>query len=280
MKIEVKNSEPSQLTPPADVLRPANGPVGRALGKVRSILRERGLVGLFGALLRPMSHKLRVFLFGTGPVGTGAAEPAATSARPGSLQPPTGKVQSFMRRHIQPRIRQHPRLTIAAVVLILLSITALLVNTARQPAPDQTKQSGKAGTAKRPAVLEKGTPEYRTVLPAGKSILQLGGWTRVSPPDTDAVYAYVDTLAGVPISVSQQPLPRDFKRNPDKSVNELAKAYTATDTLKAGDTTVYIGTSTRGPQSVIFSREDLLILIKSDAPIAADNWTGYINSLR
>ena len=31
--------------------------------------------------------------------------------------------------------------------------------------------------------LTKGTPNYQTILPAGKNILTLGGWTRISPPN-------------------------------------------------------------------------------------------------
>jgi hypothetical protein len=42
--------------------------------------------------------------------------------------------------------------------------------------------------------LTKGTPEYTTVLPANKNIGELGGWTRVSPPDRNPVFAYIDKI--------------------------------------------------------------------------------------
>ena len=51
--------------------------------------------------------------------------------------------------------------------------------------------------------LEKGTPSYDTLLPENKSIDQLGGWTRISPPDRNPVYAYTDQIGSTKIIVSQ-----------------------------------------------------------------------------
>jgi hypothetical protein len=121
--------------------------------------------------------------------------------------------------------------------------------------------------------------EYQTILPDSKSISSLGGWKRVSPPKADPVYAYVDTINGVAISVSQQPLPKSFKGNTDDQIAELAKKFNATTKIEADDTKVYIGTSAKGPQSVIFTKDYLLILIKSLKKIDNTSWTTYIKSL-
>lgn len=122
--------------------------------------------------------------------------------------------------------------------------------------------------------------EYQTVLPEGKSITSLGGWKRVSPSDGEPVYAYVDTISGVTVSVSQQPLPDTFKGSTDDNVAKVAKKFNATNKLEAGNTTAYIGTSAKGPQSVIFSRNGLLILIKSQKQIDNKAWISYIESLQ
>ena len=127
--------------------------------------------------------------------------------------------------------------------------------------------------------LTKGTPSYKTLLPAGKTIDQLGGWTRVSPPDRNPVFAFADSIAGTPIIVSEQPLPSDFQTDATEQVSLLAEGYHASKHLKVGDVSVYIGTSAKGPQSVIFTENDLLILIKAQAVISDDHWVGYINSL-
>jgi len=122
-------------------------------------------------------------------------------------------------------------------------------------------------------------PQFSTLLPKGKSITSLGGWSRISPPSSEPVFAYNDTIAGISVNVSQQPLPKSFESNVDTQVAELAKQYSATNQISAGDTKVYIGTSSKGPQSLIFVKNNLLILIKSQQKIDNKDWSKYIESL-
>jgi hypothetical protein len=171
----------------------------------------------------------------------------------------------------------------AATVLALVSAGVFMATRKDSPAKPEAgtaaaaegKVAGAANT-----ILERGTPDYDTVLPAGKTAESLGGWTRVSPPKSDPVYAYADKLAGIQIAVSQQPLPKELERNTDEAVEDLAKSYGATDRLEVGKTTAFMGTSVKGPQSIILTKDDTLILIKSQAPIPADTWKTYIGSLR
>lgn len=122
-------------------------------------------------------------------------------------------------------------------------------------------------------------PNYTTVLPKEKSIDQLGGWKRVSPPEKDAVFAFNDMVDKVPISVSEQPLPATFKNDINGQVADLAQKFNATNKIDAGGTTVYIGTSSKGPQSVIFTKNNVLILIKSEKKIEDTAWASYVQSL-
>lgn len=128
--------------------------------------------------------------------------------------------------------------------------------------------------------LTRGTPDYQTILPAGKTIESLGGWTRVSPPDRNPVFAYVDQVGPAQLSVSQQPLPEGFKPDTSKKVEELAVSFQANEKIAAAGTTIHIGSSAQGPQSVIFGKEDLLVLIKSSVRVDNDQWIKYVNSLR
>lgn len=122
-------------------------------------------------------------------------------------------------------------------------------------------------------------PQFSTILPSGKPINQLGGWSRVSPPNTDPVFAYNDKIGTTPVNVSQQPLPDSFNSDVDGKIADLAKKYSAEVQITAGSTKVYIGTSSKGPQSVIFSKNNLLILIKSQEKIDDKDWSKYIESL-
>jgi len=133
--------------------------------------------------------------------------------------------------------------------------------------------------AQRDAEIARLSPQYDTVLPKHTSIDSLGGWKRVSPPESEPVFAYTDTIDDIPVSVSQQQLPETFRGNVDKSTTKLAEAYRATEAFKIGDTKVHIGTSSKGPQSVIFTQNELLILIKSQKSVPNDSWKHYIESL-
>lgn len=123
------------------------------------------------------------------------------------------------------------------------------------------------------------TPNFQSLTPRGSEVSKLGGWQKLTPPDGSSVYVYSDTIDTVSISVSQQPLPHTFKANIATNVADLAKGYNATTTLDANGVKAYIGTSGDGPQSVIFTKNDLLVLIKSRAVIKNESWTSYIRSL-
>ncbi len=123
------------------------------------------------------------------------------------------------------------------------------------------------------------SPDYQAVLPKDKSIDELGGWQRISPPKSDPVFAYTDIVDTIPVTVSQQPLPGSLEGDTNSQVAELAKKFNATTKIDAGGTTVYVGTSAKGPQSAILTKNKLLILIKSQQNISNASWATYAQSL-
>jgi hypothetical protein len=123
-------------------------------------------------------------------------------------------------------------------------------------------------------------PSFKALLPSKTSIDELGGWKKLTPPSGDTAYVYIDTIDSTLINVTQQQLPESFKNNPEVSLAQMAKAYSATTSLKADGTAVYLGTSADGPQSVLFVKNDLLVLIKSEKKIQDSSWISYITSLR
>lgn len=155
--------------------------------------------------------------------------------------------------------------------LLRIQNNSISKNDSNNSKPQNTKQTGK---------LTKGIPEFTTLIPAGKTINDLGGWTRVSPSSADPVFAYIDKISNIPINLSQQPLPDNFKTDTEDQIASLASDFKATEKITVGSTIVYIGTSAKGPQSAIFSKNDLLILIKSSVQISNDSWANYINSLQ
>ena len=166
-------------------------------------------------------------------------------------------------------IKRHKKTTLIAIATLIALILILVVIGGVHSKLDKTSDA--------PVIEETG---FQTVIPSGKTISQLGGWQRISPLNTAPVYAYADKIGDVTISVSQQPLPTSFAGSVDEKVSELATAYSATNTLDAEGVKVYIGTSAKGPQSTIFTKNDLLILIKSQENIDNESWIRYITSLR
>lgn len=122
-------------------------------------------------------------------------------------------------------------------------------------------------------------PNFEPVLPTGKTIKDFGGWQKLTSPNGDAFYVFVDTINGVNVNVSQQILPGKFKGDENNKMIELARAYKANIKLDADGTRVYIGTSAKGPQSVLFTKKGVLVLMKSWSTIPDAEWVAYIKSL-
>ena len=104
--------------------------------------------------------------------------------------------------------------------------------------------------------------------------------TDIKYDGTKKVASYNDVLDDVPITVSQQPLPSGFQSDPTGKVADLAKQINANDKISTSDTTAYAGLSIKGPQTVVFTKNDLLIFIYADKKIDVLTWTKYIESMR
>lgn len=165
---------------------------------------------------------------------------------------------------------KHKRAIVIVVSAMIVAATAVLVTIAA------TSSDHSSSTATK----DSSKPDFTTVVPVDRSIKQIGGWKRVSPPEQAPVYAYGDTINGVHVSVSQQPLPFSFKNNPAEKIAELAQKFNASNKIQSGNTTIYVGSSAKGPQSAVFTKEHLLILIKSEKKIPDESWAAYTQSLQ
>lgn len=172
----------------------------------------------------------------------------------------------------------HDHLFVSILILALCIFAAWYTLSRRQTTTNSGTGSSSSDSSNAP-ILEKGKPDYDTIVPKGRTSASVD-WTRIGPPDHNSVYTYVDTVGTTTIKVSEQPLPDNFKDNPDKSVEELASNSNATQKLTVGTTTVYLGTSEKGPQSAFFYKRNILVLIKTDTGLTTDQWMSYISSLQ
>ncbi len=94
------------------------------------------------------------------------------------------------------------------------------------------------------------------------------------------VASYPDQIDTIPITISQQKLPDTFKANPIVELEKLAKQINANTKLEAvGGINAFMGQSVRGPQTVVFVKDQTLIFIKSDSQVAISAWNNYLDSL-
>ncbi len=194
------------------------------------------------------------------------------------------RFKTFMWPFIK-RLPKTRRKTIKLIIAMVCLVGIVLIGAgyiihskqnANNQAPDQSAAPSIKSSSQPPGLI-KGTPAYSVLLPANKNITASDGWVR---PGDKSVFVYIDTINNITVSVSEQPLPDDFQTDTSQQMEQLARAEKANEKITVGTTTVYIGKTAKGPQSIFFTRNNLLILIKSDDLITNDQWAAYINSLQ
>lgn len=175
-------------------------------------------------------------------------------------------------------IRTHKKqsIIVGAVIIAVLLILAFMLFRPKSTALISTASLPDA--SKNPTLLVPGTPSYDTLIPQGKSIKDLGGG--LVRNDKNPLFVYVDKIGNVSINVSEQPLPESFKPAVNQHVKDLAVGFGASTRLTIDGNTVYIGTYEKGLQRVIFSKNDLLILMSANTNISSADWSSYISSLQ
>lgn len=135
-----------------------------------------------------------------------------------------------------------------------------------------TKQDGPkvAGTSKQVK------PSYDPATPAGKDDSSIG--LKYDP--AKKVASYQDKIGLVEVTVSQQPLPDKFKKNPQSELKKLAESFAATTEIELDNgEKAYMGTSAKGPQTAIATYNDLLIFIIAQKEVTNTQWADYISAL-
>jgi hypothetical protein len=125
--------------------------------------------------------------------------------------------------------------------------------------------------------LKQGAPSFTVLLPSGKTLNDLDARTN---DGGQPLFFFSDKISQSNITVSQQPLPDAFKSNIDKQMEILAKNSGANDKITVGNTTAFIARPTQGLENVIFTKNNLLVYIKTSAQITNEQWAQYISSLQ
>lgn len=94
-------------------------------------------------------------------------------------------------------------------------------------------------------------------------------------------YQYTDTFGGGKVTISRQPIPDDFRADPNGSLVRLADSLNAKQTIQTQRWgTVYMVTDAKNSvQVLLFKSSQKLVFIQSLAIHSTDEWQKYIDSL-
>lgn len=129
-----------------------------------------------------------------------------------------------------------------------------------------------------PAAQLATEPTFDTVLPDGKAEETSSGKLGYDPKRQ--VASFEDAIGLAKLTVSQQPLPENFKANPDEEVRKLAESFSAKEVIAESTPKAYLGTDEKGPQTAIFHKNGLLIFILSSKTLDKSQWAEYITKLQ
>lgn len=124
--------------------------------------------------------------------------------------------------------------------------------------------------------LTREKPKFPILYPSSKSPDDFDV-VRISPEGADVSYTFLDrfTEDGQIFKVTQQEIPKNF------DIEKIATDFQATNIIQIDDDKVYHGYSEKGGiQSLIFTKNDRLITIRSPEKFTDDQWAGYIISLQ
>ncbi len=164
---------------------------------------------------------------------------------------------------------QAPRIKWVGVGLLAATILPLALHSPRK-ATTQTD----VGTSTTGVLKDSITkPPFQVATP--KKDLHSG---QVAYDSTKGVAVYSIKLKDRNLVVSQQLLPEGFKSDPTSRLKTLAETIYAKDAIAGKNSTAYLGTSIKGPQTLVFVTNELLVFIKSDGKIDNDQWRTILDS--
>lgn len=93
------------------------------------------------------------------------------------------------------------------------------------------------------------------------------------------IFTFTDKIGATDLTITEQPLPESLKPDTDTKLEKMAKDLYLTEVISTANPKAYMGTSIKGPQTVIFAKDGLLVFIQSQAKIDKDQWADYVTRL-
>jgi hypothetical protein len=176
--------------------------------------------------------------------------------------------------------RKRLALSAAAVAVLMLSVDVVLQQrqTAAHKSATTAANTVLAASAKAQTTPVK--PAFTPLAPVDSTNNGAHGTPQVAYDAKRNTYSFTDTIKGNAIVVSQQPIPTTYKTAVD-AVSKIAVSLKATEAVNASSGTGYIATDPKShAQTVVFSKNNLLVFVQSPFTHASAEWQTYINGLK
>ncbi|MDB5175373.1 MAG: hypothetical protein JWM81_231 [Candidatus Saccharibacteria bacterium] len=175
--------------------------------------------------------------------------------------------------------RQYPRKVVvsAIVVAVLLIGSGAGLKTKDVLAQRHAAAAAKAVTDK--AKLAASSPAFSPITPT-KDAATTSTKTQIAFDAVHNVYSFSDSFKGNNLVVSQQPIPAKFKSG-SEAVSTIAASLSAKQSTPVDGGVAYIASDAKsGAQTVVFTKNDLLIFIQSPFRHDASDWKTYIDTFK
>jgi hypothetical protein len=161
--------------------------------------------------------------------------------------------------------------------------SSLPVSSSTAKASEAQLSDSTSATLSSPATTASSTSSskvapFTPVVPAGEE--QLADLGPSAYDSVHQVYTFHDLYLAQPLQLSEQVLPTGYGDTAE-TVTYIAKALKATTVVPLASGTAYMGTvSSTQVQTVVYSSQGLLIMIKSSYPHTAAEWAQYLETLQ
>ena len=179
---------------------------------------------------------------------------------------------------------QHKRVALAAAAVVVLMLGGGTMLEFKQKATQKSAQASDMAAAK--TVLAKAAaptvakPSFQPLAPADSKNNAVNGTPQVAYDTKRNTYSFTDTIGGHAVVVSQQPIPATYKTAVD-AVSKIAISLKANQTATTDSGAAYIASDAKSnTQTVVFSKNNLLVFVQSPFSHTTAQWQAYINALK
>jgi hypothetical protein len=122
--------------------------------------------------------------------------------------------------------------------------------------------------------------DFDELTPNGVKLTELASYKVRKTPADDVILSFQDQRDSLVIEVTEQKIPDSFRGKVAEQTEKIAKDLQATDIIQIDDIRIYHGVSEKtGVQSLVTTKKDLLIFMRSDVKQSDEFWAAYYLSL-